>query len=110
MSEEMNDQMQVRRQKLQELIDLGIDPFGKRFERSATASELKSQWDEFSKEELHDKEDESHVSIAGRLMTKRGKGKAGFAHVQDLTGQIQIYVRKDQIGEEDLTIYGKVLT
>lgn len=34
-------------------------------------------------------------------MTKRGKGKAGFAHVQDLTGQIQIYVRKDQIGEED---------
>ena len=101
MSEEMNDQMQVRRQKLQELIDLGIDPFGKRFERSATASELKSQWDEFSKEELHDKEDESHVSIAGRLMTKRGKGKAGFAHVQDLTGQIQIYVRKDQIGEED---------
>lgn len=49
MSEEMNDQMQVRRQKLQELIDLGIDPFGKRFERSATASELKSQWDEFLK-------------------------------------------------------------
>ena len=41
MSEEMNDQMQVRRQKLQELIDLGIDPFGKRFERTATASELK---------------------------------------------------------------------
>ena len=35
----MNDQMQVRRQKLQELIDLGIDPFGKRFERTATASE-----------------------------------------------------------------------
>ena len=45
---------------------------------SATASELKSQWDEFSKEELHDKEDESHVSIAGRLMTKRGKGKSWF--------------------------------
>lgn len=100
MSEEMNDQMQVRRQKLQELIDLGIDPFGKRFERTATASELKEKWDSFSKEELHEKEDESHVSIAGRLMTKRGKGKAGFAHVQDLTGQIQIYVRKDQIGEE----------
>ena len=39
------------------------------------------------------KKDESHVSIAGRLMTKRGKGKGGFAHVQDLTGQIQIYVQ-----------------
>ena len=73
MSEEMNDQMQVRRQKLQELIDLGIDPFGHRFNRSSTSSELKEQWDQFSKEELHEKEDESHVSIAGRLMTKRGK-------------------------------------
>ena len=55
MSEEMNDQMQVRRQKLLELIDLGIDPFGKRFERTATASELKEKWDHFSKEELHEK-------------------------------------------------------
>ena len=45
MSEEMNDQMQVRRQKLQELIDLGIDPFGHRFDRSSTSSELKEQWD-----------------------------------------------------------------
>ena len=47
MSEEMNDQMQVRRQKLQELIDLGIDPFGHRFNRSSTSSELKEQWDQF---------------------------------------------------------------
>ena len=50
------------------------------------------------------------MSIAGRLMTKRGKGKAGFAHVQDLTGQIQIYVRKDQIGEEDFDNLWKVQT
>ncbi|WP_412519250.1 lysine--tRNA ligase [Staphylococcus simulans] len=105
MSEEMNDQMQVRRQKLQELIDLGIDPFGQRFDRTASAAELHEKWDEFSKEELHEKEDESHVAIAGRLMTKRGKGKAGFAHVQDLSGQIQIYVRKDQVGEEQFDIW-----
>ena len=105
MSEEMNDQMQVRRQKLQELIDLGIDPFGHRFNRSSTSSELKEQWDQFSKEELHEKEDESHVSIAGRLMTKRGKGKAGFAHIQDLKGQIQIYVRKDQVGDDQFNIW-----
>ncbi|UXV42628.1 lysine--tRNA ligase [Staphylococcus simulans] len=105
MSEEMNDQMQVRRQKLQELIDLGIDPFGQRFDRTASAAELHEKWDTFSKEELHEKEDESHVSIAGRLMTKRGKGKAGFAHVQDLSGQIQIYVRKDQVGEEQFDIW-----
>ncbi|MEC5302529.1 lysine--tRNA ligase [Staphylococcus shinii] len=105
MSEEMNDQMQVRRQKLQELYDLGIDPFGQKFDRSSMASPLHEDWNQFSKEELQEKEEESHVSIAGRLMTKRGKGKAGFAHVQDLSGQIQIYVRKDQVGDDQFEIW-----
>ena len=88
MTEEMNDQMQVRRQKLQELRDLGIDPFGEKFDRTGDAKTLKAQWDQYSKEELVEKESESHTVIAGRIMTKRGKGKAGFAHIQDLTGQI----------------------
>ncbi|MBO0928768.1 lysine--tRNA ligase [Staphylococcus sp. 30400_3112M30941] len=105
MSEEMNDQMLVRRQKLQELYDLGIDPFGSKFNRSGLSSDLKEEWDKYSKEELVEKEADSHVSIAGRLMTKRGKGKAGFAHVQDLAGQIQIYVRKDQVGDEQFDIW-----
>lgn len=105
MSEEMNDQMQVRRQKLQELRDLGIDPFGEKFDRTGDAETLKTQWVQFSKEELADKESESHTVIAGRLMTKRGKGKAGFAHIKDLSGQIQIYVRKDQVGEEQFHIW-----
>ncbi|WP_419791685.1 lysine--tRNA ligase [Staphylococcus chromogenes] len=105
MSEEMNDQMQVRRQKLQELRDLGIDPFGEKFDRTGDAETLKTQWDQFSKGELADKESESHTVIAGRLMTKRGKGKAGFAHIKDLSGQIQIYVRKDQVGEEQFHIW-----
>ena len=105
MSEEMNDQMQVRRQKLQELYDLGIDPFGQKFDRTDMAEPLHEQWDQYSKEELKEKEDESHVTVAGRIMTKRGKGKAGFAHIQDLTGQIQLYVRKDQIGEDQFAIW-----
>ena len=105
MSEEMNDQMQVRRQKLQELYDLGIDPFGQKFDRTDVAEPLHEQWDQYSKEELKEKEDESHVTVAGRIMTKRGKGKAGFAHIQDLTGQIQLYVRKDQIGEDQFAIW-----
>ncbi|WP_428701067.1 lysine--tRNA ligase [Staphylococcus coagulans] len=105
MTEEMNDQMQVRRQKLQELRDLGIDPFGEKFDRTGDAKTLKAQWDQYSKEELVEKESESHTVIAGRIMTKRGKGKAGFAHIQDLTGQIQIYVRKDQVGDEQFDLW-----
>ncbi|MDX8363166.1 lysine--tRNA ligase [Cytobacillus sp. IB215316] len=96
-TEELNDQLVVRREKLHKLEENGIDPFGKRFERTHSAKELISTLDHYSKEELE--QNEVQVKIAGRIMTKRGKGKAGFAHIQDLTDQIQIYVRKDAIGD-----------
>ena len=102
-SEELNEQMSVRRDKLQSYQDQGLNPFGGKFHRTHLATELKEQYDGFSKEELEEKED--LVTIAGRLMTKRGKGKAGFAHLQDVSGQIQIYVRKDEIGEEAYDIF-----
>ena len=105
MSEEINDQITVRREKMQHLIDLGIDPFGEKFDRTAYTDVLKEEWDAFSKEELAEKEEASGTVIAGRLMTKRGKGKAGFAHIQDIKGQIQIYVRKDQVGEAAFEIW-----
>ncbi|WP_158738490.1 lysine--tRNA ligase [Alteribacillus sp. YIM 98480] len=101
--QEYNDQIEVRREKLLALQEEGKDPFGQRFDRSHTASLMTEEFQSFSKEELQEKEAE--VSIAGRVMTKRGKGKAGFAHIQDLTGQIQIYVRKDQVGEEAYEIF-----
>lgn len=96
--EELNDQLQVRRDKMQAMQESGQDPFGSRFERTHTAAELGATYSECSKEELEEKEIEA--IIAGRVMTKRGKGKAGFAHIQDISGQIQIYVRKDAVGEE----------
>ncbi|MGB6408118.1 MAG: lysine--tRNA ligase [Planococcus donghaensis] len=106
MSEELNDQLVVRRQKMQNFRDNGMDPFGGRFERTHLSQEIIEQYGEFSKEEL---EEASHeVVIAGRVMTKRGKGKAGFAHIQDLKGQIQIYVRKDAIGDEAYEFYNTV--
>ncbi|AKS37082.1 lysyl-tRNA synthetase [Anoxybacillus gonensis] len=101
--EELNDQLLVRREKLHKLREKGIDPFGKRFERTHKAEELFALYGHLSKEELEEKQ--IHVSVAGRIMTKRGKGKAGFAHIQDLTGQIQIYVRKDDVGEEQYEIF-----
>lgn len=104
--QELNDQLKVRREKLHMLKDKGIDPFGKRFERTHQAQELKEQFDPFSKEELEVKNES--VVLAGRIMTKRGKGKAGFAHIQDLSGQIQIYVRKDAVGEEQYDLFNMV--
>lgn len=103
MSEELNDQLLVRRQKMQTFRDHGLDPFGKRFERTHLSQEIVEQYDQFTKEELEEKSVE--VIIAGRIMTKRGKGKAGFAHLQDLKGQLQIYVRKDAIGEESYEFF-----
>jgi len=101
--QELNDQLKVRREKLHTLNEKGIDPFGKRFERTHQATEIKEQFDQFSKEELQEKNES--VVLAGRIMTKRGKGKAGFAHIQDLSGQIQIYVRKDAVGDEQYEIF-----
>lgn len=101
--EELNDQLQVRRDKMNQLRDNGIDPFGKRYDRSHQSEQIIAAYQELSKEELEEKAIE--VTIAGRMMTKRGKGKAGFAHLQDLEGQIQIYVRKDGVGDEQYEIF-----
>ncbi|MBM7687646.1 lysine--tRNA ligase [Enterococcus ureilyticus] len=101
--EDLNDQMLVRREKMENLREEGIDPFGKRFERTHNSKELHEQFDQHSKEELN--EMDLSTSVAGRMMTKRGKGKAGFAHLQDRDGQIQIYVRKDQVGDEAYQLF-----
>lgn len=103
--EELNDQQLVRREKMTELAEQGIDPFGKRFERTADSASLKKQYADKDKDELN--ELGQTAIIAGRMMTKRGKGKAGFAHIQDREGQIQIYVRKDMVGEENYDIFKK---
>src|SRR5574344_1133460 len=103
--EELNDQQIVRREKMAHLAEQGIDPFGKRFERTATSGQLKDKYADKTKEELHDIN--QTAIIAGRLMTKRGKGKVGFAHIQDRDGQLQIYVRKDAVGEENYQIFKK---
>lgn len=95
--QELNDQMLVRREKMESMREHGLDPFGTKFERTHLSNELVEEFDKFSKEELEEKS--VTVTIAGRIMTKRGKGKAGFAHVQDLGGQIQIYVRQDRVGD-----------
>jgi len=102
---ELNDQLQVRRDKMDDLRQQGIDPFGQRFDRTHLSSQIVEEFDNLSKEELAEKE--VKVTLAGRIMTKRGKGKAGFAHIQDLDGKIQIYVRQDSVGEKSYALFTK---
>lgn len=100
---ELNDQMLVRREKLETIRESGLDPFGKRFERTANSAILNDTYADKSKEDLHDLAE--RATIAGRIMTKRGKGKVSFAHIQDREGQVQIYVRKDNVGDEAYDIF-----
>lgn len=101
--DDLNDQLLVRRQKMLDIRESGLDPFGSKFERTHLSEEIREKYEGFTKEELEEASYE--VKIAGRIMTKRGKGKAGFAHLQDLGGQVQIYVRQDAIGEEAYKLY-----
>src|SRR5690625_4500324 len=90
--------MAVRGEKLATYREQGLDPFGDKFVRTHVAQALHDKYGQFSKEQLE--EENVAVTLAGRVMTKRGQGKVGFAHIQDATEQIQIYVRQDAIGKE----------
>ncbi|MEW9103914.1 lysine--tRNA ligase, partial [Paenibacillus sp.] len=100
---ELSELLQIRRNKLDELRKLGVDPFGTKYERTTTAKEVLDKYDGMEKEELQ--ESGIEVSLAGRIMAKRGMGKASFAHIQDLSGRIQIYVRQDTIDEKKFEAY-----
>ncbi len=102
---EFTEQELVRREKLNFLREKGIDPFGEKFNITVTTKELKENFENSTIEDLEKLN--KHVSIAGRIMTKRGKGKAGFINLQDKYGQIQIYVKLDNIGEEAYSIFDK---
>lgn len=97
--EDINEQMRVRREKLLDLQSSGKDPF----------DNYKYDVDDFSiniKDDFDIKEGED-VRIAGRLMSKRGMGRASFCDIQDQMGRIQIYVREDKIGEAEYADFKK---
>lgn len=102
---EFTEQELVRREKAEAIKALGLDPYGHRFDRTHSSKELKDLYSEKTNEELA--ELNVAVKVAGRIMTKRGKGKAGFMHIQDKDGQIQIYVKTDNVGEENYELFDK---
>ncbi len=100
---ELTEQEQIRREKLQVLKELGINPFGESYQVSTNSKELKDLYNDLTKEELNDKD--ILVSIAGRIMTNRRFGKAGFMHIQDKFGQIQLYIRSDTVSKLEYKLF-----
>ncbi len=100
---EFTEQELVRREKAKRLKELGLDPFGHRVDLTSDSKQIKDKYLDTSKEELE--EIKENVIVAGRIMTKRRNGKAGFMHIQDKFGQIQIYVRQDNVGEENYELF-----
>lgn len=94
---EINEQMQVRIDKMHKIEEHGWKPFGYRFLYTHRAADIAAQFDELSKKE-------TEVKMAGRIMAIRGHGKTCFMDMQDKTGRIQVYVRKDVIGEENYAL------
>ena len=103
--EKLTEQEVIRRQKMEDLRAQGIDPFGHAYARTHRSGDIRREYGMCTKEELEEKN--VTVKVAGRIMTKRRQGKAGFMHIQDLDGQIQIYVRKDEIGDEAYEVFKK---
>ena len=97
--QELSEILQVRRDKLKALQDEGRDPFQQtKFVRSAWSSEIKGDYEAF---------EGKTVSVAGRIMSKRGMGKAIFCHIKDDKGQLQLYVRSDAVAAQEFADFRK---
>ena len=95
--EDLTEVLKVRREKLSKLQEMGKDPFVQsRYDRTNYSMDIKNNFEEM---------EGKAVKIAGRIMSKRLQGKAGFIDIQDQEGRIQCYVRKDRIGEEDYDLF-----
>ena len=104
--QDLNELLQIRRDKLSQLQQEGQDPFQlTKFPVDSHAAEIKEKFAHLEPEE----ESGETVCVAGRMMSKRVMGKASFSDLQDKSGTIQLYVRRDLIGEEEYTKYKKML-
>jgi len=94
--EEIHQLIQQRREKLKKLIEMGVNPYPYKFDRTHTSRQVKEQFDELENQT---------VSVAGRIMSNRRMGKAAFFHIQDMDGRIQIYLKKDVVGDFAFEVY-----
>ena len=95
----LSELKKVRLEKMYELRSMGRDPFGQRFERNTLTKPIIEGFEQWENQTAR---------VAGRIMSKRRHGKAGFAHLQDIAGRIQLYFRRDDLGEEQYELYKKL--
>ena len=100
---QLTEQELVRREKLEKIKELGIDPFGESFKRDAYAKDLKEKYKDVEHEEFENMTDTA--TVAGRIMFIRKMGKASFFSIKDKTGPIQIYISINDVGEETYSLF-----
>ncbi len=100
---EFTDQELIRREKANKIREMGIDPFGHKFERTAYSSEIKEKYEDIPHDDFENITDE--FTVAGRIMLIRKMGKASFFTIQDKLGRIQIYISINDVGEETYELF-----
>jgi len=101
MSEELSELLRIRRDKIKEFKAKGMEPFPYQYEPTATAAEILAKYKDLKEGE----ESADTVAVAGRIVLKRGHGKASFGHLQDQSGKVQIYGKLDNIGADKYALY-----
>jgi lysyl-tRNA synthetase class 2 len=94
--EELNQLILQRREKLLKLREMGINPYPYQFSRTHNSDEIIANFEKLN---------EQDVSVAGRIMSNRLMGKAAFFHIQDMQGRIQVYLKKDEVGDKSFEMY-----
>lgn len=98
MTEKLNDQMLIRRGKLEKIAELGFEPYGGRFDWTHHTNDILADAEALEKSE-------EHVKVAGRIMIIRGHGKTAFCKLRDEKGDIQLYFRKDALDEKEWSLF-----
>ena len=99
----LTEQEIVRRQKAEKLREMGLDPFGQRFDKTDYAEDLKEKYKDTTHDEFENMDDTA--TVAGRIMFIRKMGKASFFNIQDKTGRIQVYISINDVGEESYDLF-----
>lgn len=94
----LNDQMLIRREKLEKIRALGVEPYGQKFDWDHHAADIRKEAETLEKEE-------NHVRIAGRIMIRRGQGKTAFCVLRDQSGDIQVYFKRDELPENEWALF-----